>query len=72
MPYNKDDIISISSSCRDYRKLMIELSQPTYTENNVGKIVIEKKPDGARSPNLADAVMIAFAPPKKKPAGFWS
>jgi phage terminase large subunit len=28
----------------------------------VGKILIDKAPDGTRSPNLADAVMIAFQP----------
>ena len=71
LPYNEDDIISISSSITEYRKLMVELSQPTYAQNAVGKIVIDKIPDGALSPNLADAVMIAFAPTKKKAGGFF-
>ena len=72
LPYNKDDIISISSSVAEYRKLMIELSQPTYKQNNVGKIIVDKMPDGSQSPNLADAVMIAFAPPAKINKGFFS
>ncbi len=43
-------------------KLIVELSQPTYSVNGVGKIVVDKKPDGTKSPNLADSAMIAFAP----------
>jgi hypothetical protein len=56
----------------DIRSLIIELSQPTYSQNAVGKIVVDKMPDGTRSPNKADAVMIAFAPIKRKPAGFFT
>jgi hypothetical protein len=72
LPYDKDDIISIASSVNDIRSLIIELSQPTYSQNAVGKIVVDKMPDGTRSPNKADAVMIAFAPIKRKPAGFFT
>lgn len=61
LPFKPDEIISISSSCPNYLKLVTELSQPTYQTNKVGKIVIDKVPDGARSPNLADAVMIKFS-----------
>ena len=62
MAYNPDEIISISSAmaCKD--KLIIELSQPTYSINGVGKIVVDKQPDGTKSPNLADSVMINYAP----------
>lgn len=56
-----DDIISISSGLKLKDKLLSELSQPTYGLNAVGKIVVDKKPDGTKSPNLADAVMIQFA-----------
>jgi hypothetical protein len=45
--------------------LVAELSQPTYSTNAVGKIVINKKPDGMKSPNNADAVMIRFAPKER-------
>jgi phage terminase large subunit len=61
-----DQIISIPSYLKDRQKLITELSQPTCSTTPVGKIVINKKPDGALSPNHADAVMIAFAPEKKK------
>lgn len=58
-----DDLISISSKSGDYMKLVAELSQPTYAPNGVGKIVIDKTPEGSKSPNLADAVMMRFAGP---------
>jgi hypothetical protein len=60
MDYNPDDIISIPSNLQERLKLVSELSQPTYAINGAGKIVIEKTPEGMRSPNHADAVMILF------------
>lgn len=59
---DKDEIISLPSSLKLLQKLCVELSQPTYHLNAVGKIVVDKAPDGTMSPNLADAVMIKFAP----------
>lgn len=70
MEYNPDDIISISSKMPEYMKLVTELSQPTYSLNNSGKIIVDKTPNGMKSPNLADAVMINFSPTKSK--GFFS
>jgi len=69
---NHEDIISISSKIPDYKKLMVELSQPTYGQNSNGKILVNKKPDGSKSPNCADAVLIAFAPTHKPNAGFFT
>ena len=57
-----DEIISINPALPELTALTMELSQPTYTINQVGKIVIDKAPEGTKSPNLADAVMIAFNP----------
>jgi hypothetical protein len=57
-----DEIISIDPNLGELTQLTQELSQPTYSLNWVGKILIDKAPDGMRSPNLADAVMIAFQP----------
>lgn len=65
--WGPDDIISLSSSLPFLTKLQAELSQPTYTLNTVGKIVIDKAPDGTRSPNLADAVMILFGRADRPP-----
>lgn len=72
LDYDKDDIISISSAIPCYLKLVTELSQPTYTENKVGKILIDKMPDGTKSPNLADSLMMAFAPVRRTGRGFFS
>ena len=62
-----DEIISISSKMPLCTKLVAELSQPTWSQNGVGKILINKKPDGMKSPNLADAVMIKFAEVEQAP-----
>lgn len=60
-PFKPDDIISLSPGLALLTKLTGELSQPTYSLNNAGKIVVDKAPDGAKSPNLADGVMIAYS-----------
>ncbi len=72
LDYNPEDIISISSEITDYKRLTMELSQPTYSQNNNGKLLVDKMPNGARSPNLADSVMIAFSPIRKINTGFFS
>ncbi len=61
-PFDPDEIISIDPDLPERAALSMELSQPTFTVNGVGKIVIDKAPDGTKSPNLADAVMIAYQP----------
>ncbi|MGP4771883.1 terminase [Acinetobacter sp. PFS20] len=62
MEYDPDMLISISSDIeeKERTKLIMELSQPTYTKNAVGKILVNKQPDGTVSPNSADSVMICF------------
>ena len=64
------NIISISSSISHLSALISELSQPVYKQDNAGKMLIDKLAEGARSPNLADSVVIAFAPtpPKRRSA----
>lgn len=57
-----DEIISIDSEVPELAQLRSELLQITYGHNSAGKIVIDKAPQGSRSPNLGDAVMMAFAP----------
>lgn len=67
--FNPDEIISISSQFPLHQKLITELSQPTYSINTAGKYLIDKAPDGAKSPNLADAVMINYAKTRRKSLG---
>jgi phage terminase large subunit len=70
-PYDPDSIISLSSTMPRLATLKAELSQPTFKQNGAGKILINKTPDGAKSPNLADSVMIRYAPVTKPPRGFF-
>jgi phage terminase large subunit len=60
--FDPSEIISIKSDLPMRSRLVSELSQPTWDLSKSGKMLVEKTPDGAKSPNLADAVMIAFAP----------
>lgn len=64
MEYEPDNLISLSSEIdkKEFDQLIMELSQPTYMKNGVGKILVNKQPDGAVSPNRADSVMICFNP----------
>lgn len=61
--YPADELISISSDLPLLRKLQKELSQPTASKGGLRlKMVVDKQPEGTRSPNLADAVMMAYWP----------
>lgn len=62
MTYDADMVISLDSACPELGRLMIELSQPVYVINTAGKMLVDKTPDGMPSPNLADMVMMLFAP----------
>lgn len=70
-----DDIICIPSTLPNFTKLVTELSQPTYTQNPIGKMIVDKAPAGTtaeakkalKSPNLADAVMMLFARVERAP-----
>jgi phage terminase large subunit len=65
MEYKPDDIIAIAGDLPELVKLQAELSQPTYSINGVGKVVIDKAPEGTRSPNHADVVMILYHPGRR-------
>lgn len=65
MSYDPDEIISLSSKMANISRLTSELSQPTYTKNSTGKIVVDKKPDGALSPNCADSLVMLKSPNRK-------
>ena len=65
--YNIDDLVVIRGDIEHQQrnKLVTELSQPTYKRSSRGKIQVNKAPDGTKSPNLADSVMMAFSPSEK-------
>lgn len=66
-PYKEHELISISPKLKGLEKLQMELSQPTWSwRPGDGKMLIDKAPDGTKSPNKADGLMIASA---KAPGG---
>lgn len=70
--YDIDNIISISSECTNLTNVCAELSQPTYKKDNRGKVVINKAPEEASSPNDADGIMMVMAPKEQAvSAGGW-
>lgn len=60
--YPFDELISLPSSLAGVHALVTELSQAVYTYNGAGQVLVDKKPDGESSPNMADAVMMCFHP----------
>lgn len=61
--YRNDELISLSSNLKHLHQLKKELAQVTKKQSTGNlKLVVEKTPPGTRSPNLADAVMMAFWP----------
>lgn len=64
VPYDPDLLISLDSKADNVRKLAKELCQVTASRGARLKLVIDKTPPGTKSPNLADAVMMAYWPIK--------
>lgn len=62
--YSADELISFDSGMGDaLLQLMKELAQPTLGQSSSTlKMLIEKKPDGTRSPNMADAIVQCYFP----------
>jgi len=71
LDYDPDSIISIPSNLPERATLVAELSQPTYKINDAGKLLVNKTPDGMRSPNHADAVMMVYSPSQPKRRSFF-
>jgi hypothetical protein len=61
--YPADELISLDSRMPLLQQLMKELAQPTIKPDAAGlKTIIEKKPNGMKSPNLADCGIQMFFP----------
>lgn len=69
--YPLDELISLDSSLKYLHELKTELSQPQSKARQDGKVLVDKKPDGAVSPNLADAICMCYCP-AKAPAGLFT
>jgi phage terminase large subunit len=60
--FDQDELISLPSDLPQLRTLQKELSQPTAGKDTRMRLKINKQPDGTRSPNLGDGVMMAYHP----------
>lgn len=61
--YPVDSLISISSKIPLLSQLVDELAQPTRGQSaSTLKMIINKQPENTKSPNLADAVVMAYYP----------
>lgn len=60
--YPIEELIALDSTMLLLRQLMKELAQPTSGPGASLKMLIEKKPEGTKSPNLADAGVMMFFP----------
>lgn len=60
--YDAGTLISLPSGLPGLSTLRKELSQVTRGKTGALKLVVNKKPEGTKSPNMADAVVMAFWP----------
>ena len=71
--YDPSELISLSSGIKDLEKLMAELSRPRVDYADLGRTKVESKKDMAKrgipSPNLADALVMCYAPVQEDMAG---
>lgn len=60
--YDPADLIVLPSDLPHLRQVEKELSQPTSRKDGRMRLIVDKMPEGTRSPNLADAIVMAFWP----------
>ena len=60
--FRPDELIVLPSNLPKLQQLRKELSQATRDRDGKGRLVVNKTPEGTKSPNLADAVVMAFWP----------
>jgi phage terminase large subunit len=60
--FPQDEMISLPSTLPNLRTLQKELSQPTAVKDTRMRLKIDKQPEGTRSRNLADAVVMCYWP----------
>lgn len=65
--WKPEELISLPSDLPLLRTLQLELSQPTIAYGAKLKLLVDKRPEGVKSPNLADAVMMCYWPASKPP-----
>ena len=61
-PFDAEMLISIPKDIEGREQIEIELTQPQHKTSGTGKTMVDKQPDDAPSPNVADAIMQAYWP----------
>lgn len=64
--FDPGELISLPSDLPNLRQLQKELSQPTMGQSGRLRLLVNKTPNGTKSPNLGDAVMMAFWPARAR------
>lgn len=63
--YPVDELISLPSDLENVHELEAEISQPVSKSGTNGKTIVDKKPEGSRSPNLFDALNMCNNPTRE-------
>lgn len=64
--FDPDEIVSLDGNMKNLHTLKRELSQATASlSKTTSKVVVNKSPDGTKSPNLADAAIMRLFPAKR-------
>ena len=63
--YKPEDLISIPSDLPRLQELIKELLQPQSKLSSNMRYMVDKQPEGTRSPNMADALMMCYHPVKE-------
>jgi len=61
-PHDPEMLISLPRNLKNIDQIEEELTQPHHGTSGTGKTMVDKQPNGSRSPNLADAINMAFYP----------
>lgn len=60
--HHSDDLISIDSRLPLLHKVIKELCQATASRGSRLKLLVDKTPEGTKSPNIADSIVMAYWP----------
>jgi phage terminase large subunit len=60
--YDADDLFSIDSKLQLLHKIQKELCQATASKGAKLKLLVDKTPEGTKSPNIADSIVMAYWP----------
>lgn len=63
--YRIDEMVSFDSKIPMIHQIIIELSQAVKKASANGKTFVDKKPEGAFSPNLADSIVGCYCPTRE-------